>query len=744
MSVVGSAQPLLDARARVDGSLPYILNMTLPGMLHAKVLRSPYPHARITRVDTSAAEQIPGVVAVLTGRELAEAPGIQHLYGMGLKDQPILAFDTVRYVGEAVAIVAAETIEQAEAALTAIEVDYAELPSVDGELEALAADAPALHAGVANNIVTYHKLRHGDVDAAFAASDLVIEETYTSPAAQHVTMEPHVSLAQFDAGRLTVHTASQAPYLIRQTLAGIFGMDAKDVRVIVGPLGGGYGGKGHIRIEPLVAALAWKTGGRPVKLVATRAEEFVIVTKHAATIKLKTGVMRDGTFMAREMNVWWNVGAYVDASYVLTRGGLLRSIGPYRIPAVRADSYGVYTNRPPAAAFRGAMASQGAWAYESHTDSIAHALGMDPAELRCKNLLREGDTWATGEHMHDAHYVELLDECLRQLGWERPLVRADGPIRRGRGAAVMMKNGPSSSRSEARVALDDDGRALLFTSAVEMGQGTHTALAQLVADALALPMNAVRVQGPDTDQTPFDPTTSASRTTYMMGNAVLRAAQAVADEVRTLGARRLEVEPGDLALADSAVHSPDGQAIGYSDLLRWAGARRIEMQREFKVEGTIDDNSQGVSAPHWHQGAGACEIAIDSETGKLTIARYAGASWAGRVINAARARAQDQGNIIYGIGPALFEEMIFDHGQVINANMSDYQIPSLLDIPTELHTASLASERPDADMHGIGEMTLPCVAPALANAIYDALGIRITELPLTAERILRAIEAASE
>jgi len=741
MSTIGTAQPLLDARERVEGSVPFVLNMTLPGMLHAKVLRSPYAHAVIRRVDTAAARQMDGVVAVLTGRELAEAGEVQHLYGVGLKDQPILAVDRVRFVGEAVVAVAAEKIEQAEAALAAVEVDYEPLPAVDGELDAIAPGASILHDEVCDNIVTYHKLRHGDVAAGFAASDLVIEETYTSPAAQHVTMEPHVSLAQFADGRLTVHTASQAPYAVRSVLAGIFGMQPDQVRVLVGPLGGGYGGKGNVRLEPLVAALAWKSGGRPVKLVATRAEEFVIVTKHAATIKIKTGALRDGTLLARELTCWWNVGAYTDASYTLTRGGMLRSVGPYRIPAVCADSYGIYTNRPPAAAFRGAMASQGAWAYESHMDSIAHALGIDPLELRRKNLLREGDAWATGERMHDVHYADLLDECVRQLEWDRP-PRAAGPLRRGRGMAVMMKNGQTASRSEARVALDDDGQATVYTSAVEMGQGAHTAMAQIAADVLSLPLRSVRVQGPDTDQTPFEPTTSASRTTYMMGNAVRRAASAVADALLELGARRFEADPDELMLLDGAVCAADGQVVAYGDLLRWDGQAQIEMLREFKVEGRLDDDAQGVSAPHWHQGAGACEIEVDVDTGKLTIVRYAGASWAGRVVNSVRARAQNQGNIIYGIGPALFEEMIFDHGQVINANLSDYQIPAFGDIPADLRTASLESAQPDADLHGVGEMTLPCVAPALANALYDALDIRVRALPLTAERILRAIEDA--
>jgi len=739
MKAVGQSIPLLDARARVDGSLPYILNLTLPGMLYGKVLRSIHPHARLARIDTTAAARATGVRAVVTGQELANDKRFNHLYGIGHNDQPILAVDKVRYVGEAIALVAAETSEQAEAALDLIEVGYESLPSIDNELEAIAPGAPVVHDGVNLNIIRHFKLRHGDIEAAFAASDHVIEELYSSPAAQQVTLEPHVTLAQFTDGQLTVHTASQSPYGVRRVLAEIFNLSPEQVRVIVGPLGGGYGAKGHVRLEPLAAVLAWKTNGRPVKITATRADEFVIVTKHAASMRIKSGIMDDGTITAREVTSWWNTGAYADAGYMLTKGGLLRSIGPYRIPVVSADAYQVYTNRPPAAAFRGAMAAQGEWTFESHMDSLAHAISMDPRELRRRNLLQDGDAWATGEMMHDVHYEECLDEVLRLLDREPQAEPARGPIRRGRGMAVMMKNSQSPSRSEARVTLQNNGQATVFTSSVEMGQGAHTAMAQIAADQLGLPVEAVQVVGPDTDKTPFDQVTSGSRTTFMMGNAVRLAAQAVANEMRQLGSRHFEVKPEEVSLADGSLHTPGGQSLDFGALLQWAGLPAIEMLREFKTESSLDENSQGVACSHWHQGAGACEIEVDIETGKLAVTRFAGASWAGKVVNPAHARSQDQGNIIYGLGPTLFEEMIFDGGQVINANLADYLIPSIRDVPPVLMTSCLESKSPDSEMYGIGEMTLPCVAPAVANALFDALGVRIHSMPLTAERILSAI-----
>ncbi len=739
MNAVGQSIPYLDARARVDGSLPYILNLNLPGMLHAKVLRSIHPHARLVRIDTTAAASAPGVVTVLTGQELADDRRINHIYGIGLGDQPILAVDRVRYVGEAIVGLVAETVEQAEFALDLIEVEYESLPFIDNEVEAVAPGAPILHAGSSTNVVSHSKLRHGDVESAFAASDYVIEEIFSSPTAQQVTLEPHVSLAQFTDGRLTVHTSSQSPFGVRRVLTEIFNLKPDQVRVIVGPLGGGYGAKGHIRLEPIIAALAWKIGGRPVKLVATRAEEFVIVTKHAATMRIKSGIMRDGSITARDVTSWWNTGAYADAGFMLTKGGLLRSIGPYRIPVVRADAYQVYTNRPPAAAFRGAMTAQGEWAFESHMDSLAHAVGMNPLELRRKNLLREGDTWATGEVMHDVHYSDCLDEVLRLLEADGPVKPPTGSLRRGRGLAVMIKNSQSPSRSEARVALYGDGHATVFTSSVEMGQGAHTAMAQIAADQLRLPVQAIMVVGPDTDQTPFDQVTTGSRTTYMMGNAVKRAARALADQIRALGGKRYNLQLEEIRLEDGRMYAPDGDSQSYSDLLNWAGLPHLIAQSEFKTESSLDEDSQGVACSHWHQGAGACEVEVDIETGKLSITRYAGASWAGKLVNPAHARSQDQGNVIYGLGQTLFEEMVFEGGQVINANMGDYLIPSLRDVPDVLRTTSLESKLPDADMYGIGEMTLPCVAPAVSNALYDAIGIRIRTLPLKPERILLAI-----
>ncbi len=737
---VGDSIPLRDSVDRVTGAVPYAINLKLPGMLYAKVLRSPLPHARIVRLNASAAGTAPGVVGILTAADFG-APGAPSLlYGVREKDQPVVARDRVRYVGEPVALVAAETLEAAEAALALIEVEYEELPAIYQVEEAISGGALVLHDAYPDNCFIHGKLRHGDVEAGFAQADEVIEETFTSPLAQQASLEPHVTTAQWKDGELTVWTAAQAPYLVRSVLAEIFGLAPEAVRVVVPPLGGGYGGKGHVRIEPMVAALARKTADRPVKLVLTRAEEFVTVTKHAARITIKTGFKRDGTFTARQVTLHWNGGAYADASPQLVLSGTVRSVGPYRIPAVHVDAYGYYTNMPPAAAYRGAMSSQTTWAYESHMDSIAHRLGIDPLELRRRNLLTSDEQFATGETLHDVHFVDCLQRCAQSISWDTPIERGEGIIRRGRGLAVMMKSTIATSRSECRLVIDAQGRITVYTSTVEMGQGAHTALAQIAADAVGVPFESVDVVGPDTAVTPFDSTTSASRSTSMMGTAILAGGAALKRKLIEAASPLLEVEPDALSAQDGAVFvtASPGERLSYVDILKRSDLISLDAQGEHATKLGLDpETGQGIATPHWHQGAGACEVEVDTETGKVRVIRYVAASFAGRVVNPVLAELQNDGNVVFGLGPALLEEMIIDGGQVANANLSDYMIPSFQDVPPDLHSILVESE--NGEFHGIGEMTLPPVAPAIANAIYDAVGVRIRGLPITAEKVLRAL-----
>ena len=733
---IGESVPMLDSVARVTGAVEYMVNLRLPNMLFGKIVRSQSPHAKLLKVYATHALGLPGVVAILTGEDL----GVNAFYGAMIKDQGVVAVDRVRYVGEPVAAIAAESLEAAEEAASSwIDIEYEELPAVFDAQAAIQHSAPALHEEFPNNIFKHAKLRHGNLDAAFAEADEIFEDTFTSPVAQQASLEPHVAAAQWDGDHLTVWTAAQAPLMVRKVLSEIFEIAPNSVRVIVPPVGGAYGGKGHIRIEPLVAAMALKTKGRPVKFILSRAEEFVTVTKHAASITLKTGVKRDGTFTARQVAIYWNGGAYADASPGLVPAGMVRSVGPYRIPAVHVDSYGVYTNLPPAGAYRGAMSSQTTWAYESQMDIIAQKMGWDPLDFRLKNLLRSGEHFATGEEMHDVHFVDCLEVAAKGLTSSSSFGgtgnRREG--KRGRGYAVMMKSTVASSTSQARLKLGDDGVVTLYTSTVEMGQGGHTAMAQITAASLGLPPGSIRIIGPDTAITPFDTSSSASRSTSMMGNAVIAACGAMKKRLFELSAPLLETPPEELRIANGYVLAEES-SISFADILKRNHLSEIEEAGEYSTSLGIDpETGQGISTPHWHQGAGAAEVEVDPETGRVTILRYSAASFAGRVVNPRLAQLQNDGNVIFGLGPTLMEEIIYDGGQATNPNLADYAIPSIRDLPREL--VSTCIESGEGEMHGIGEMTLPPVAPAVANAIEDAIGVRIKDLPITPEKVLRAL-----
>jgi CO/xanthine dehydrogenase Mo-binding subunit len=731
---IGKSVPMLDALARVTGTVDYMINLRLPNMLVGKIVRSQSPHAKLLKVDTTEALQVPGVVAILTGADLGE----NAFYGAKIKDQGVVAVDRVRYVGEPIAAIAAESEEAAEEAAMLLDIEYEELSAVFDELEAVKPGAPVLHEDYPSNIFIHSKLRHGDMETAFAEADEIFEDTFTSPLAQQASLEPHVAAAQWDGEKLTMWTASQAPYLVRRVVAGILGIEQGAVRVIVPPVGGGYGGKGHIRIEPVVAALARKVGGQPVKFVLSRAEEFFTVTKHAATITLKTGVKRDGTFTARQVTIYWGGGAYADASPLLVPQGMVRSLGPYRILATRVDSYGIYTNLPPAGAFRGAMSSQTTWAYESQMDIIARKMGWDPLEFRLKNIFVSGDQFATGEILHDVHFKECLEESVKAMSKSN----ANSSRKVGRGYGVMMKSTIAISKSQARMKLTDDGMVTLFTSTVEMGQGGHTTMAQITADTLGIPVEMVRVVGPDTDVTPFDSTTSASRSTNMMGNAVMVTGAALTKKLTELAAPLLETPPEGLRLENGHVVAEE-TSISFGDVLKRNGLESLEESGEFATAFKMDpETGQGVSTPHWHQGAGAAEVEVDTETGRVTILRYTAASFAGKVVNPRLANLQNDGNVIFGLGPAVMEEIVVDGGQPTNPNLADYAIPSIRDIPAELISVCIESD--EGELHGIGEMTLPPVAPAIANAIEDAVGVRIKDLPITAEKVLKALREKSE
>ena len=754
---------MLDAVERVTGRVPYTIDIQVPGMLHAKLLRSTMAHARIRSIDTSRAKAVPGVEAVLTGADLAARTDIQPYYGPVFRDQPILAIGKVRYVGEPVAAVAAIDLDTAQRAIDLIEVEYEELPAAFTLDEALAEDAPLVHEEppltgptfadlivdqkAGTNLCNHFKLRKGDIEQGFAEADEIFEHEFTSPPVQHVPMETHACIADVRNGKVTIWVGAQIPFVLRSQLAEIFRIPQTRVRIIVPTLGGGYGAKCYPKIEPVTAVLS-EAARRPVRLHLSREEEFVTVTKHGVRIRIKTGVKRDGTITARQATCHFNTGAYGDIGPRLIKNGGYGTGGPHNIANVWIDSYAVYANIAPAGAFRGYGISQAAWAYETQMDIIAEKMGFDPLQFRMQNLLEDGQSVMTGEAMYDAHFKELLGRAADWIGWDPKggdVVREGSKVR-AKGLSCIIKSSVTPSTSTASTKLNEDGSLDVLTSSVEMGQGVQATLAILAAERLALPVDAIHVTTPDTDSTPYDQQTSSSRTTHSMGTAVMGAADEIAKQLRTLAADELEISPDDLELADGRVRvkgSPD-RSVDYGSLVRKSRSGNLLGSFTFRTDGGLDpETGQGVGSFHWHQAAGAAEVEVDLETGKVDILRYHAGVYAGRIINPVQADLQTEGNIAFGLGQALFEEMVFDNGQLQNGNLGDYMIASIEDMPKEIN-ADVLEHREANDIHGIGETSLPPVMPAVGNAVYRATGVRIHDLPITPEKILRGLRARAE
>jgi CO/xanthine dehydrogenase Mo-binding subunit len=562
-----------------------------------------------------------------------------------------------------------------------------------------------------------------------------------------------VTVAQFFQGKLTIWTSTQMPHAIRSQMAELFNLSLARVRVIVETLGGGFGSKGSLRLEPIASFLALKAS-RPVKIVLKREEEFVTVCKHPATIRVKTGVKKDGVLVARKVSANFNTGAYSDIGPVVARNGGSAMSGPYKIPHVWIDSCAVWTNVVPAGALRGFGVPQAVWAYETQMDMIAERLGLDPVELRRKNLLRNGDLFATGEKLVDMHYDELLDQAAADLQWtasdarwcnkNHPLSEKD-TIRRGKGLALVIKATITPSTSEAELKLNEDGSLNVLTSSVELGQGSKTVLAQIAADQLQVPVSRVSVSDPDTELTPYDQQTSSSRTTFSMGGAIAKAAADLKQQLLEHAAELLEASPSDLALEEGrvAVRGAPGRTLGYGEIALRSSQGNLIGRGAFSTRGGLDlETGQGIGSVHWHQGAVGCEVELDVETGKVRVLYLSPHVFAGRVVNPRLCELQLEGSTIFGLGQALFEEMAYDdRGQLLNANLGDYNIPSFEDIPKQMDSRALEQTGSD-ELHGIGETLLPPVMAAIGNAIYNAVGARIRDLPLTPEKILRELGRA--
>ena len=768
---IGKTFRRLDYETKVTGRAQYLADMSLPGMCHGKILRSPYAHARIKKIDISRASKIPGVVAVLTRDDILHDQGIEPYYGPVFKDQTIVATEKVRHMGDPVAAVAALTADAAEAAIASIEVDYEQLPAVLDVQEALKPDAMLVHDSVklpesgfadlaelkpveGTNLCTHFKLNRGNIEKGFAEADQIFEDTFTLPATQHSFLETHACIAAVDPGRrITVWATTQNPFVVRTQLANIFKVPVSKVRVIVPYLGGGYGGKVYPKVEPITVALAQKAG-RPVRVVLSREEVFYTITKHAAVIRMKTGVKNDGTLVARECEIHLDTGAYAEIGPRVAKKSGYTAAGPYKIPHLKIDSYSVYTNKPPAGAFRGFGVSQSAWAVESQMDIIAAALNMDPLEIRKKNGYDEGDKFVTEETLRAVGLKECLNEVAESIGWESnrtsdSKIKKDSPVgsaRRGKGLACMIKATITPSISCAVVKLNEDASLSLYTGTVEMGQGSETVLAQIAGKELGIPLEKIQVLGVDTDVVPYDLTTSSSRSTFHMGKAVQLAARDILRQLTAIAATEYSVPEEKITFAEGKLRLPETQ-VDYAELMfKRFGMRGGTLVGEGQVKtSTKDEYGEKSTSAFWFLAAGAAEVEVDIDTGKFKLLKYATAVDVGKALNPLGCRQQLAGAAITGIGQAMFEEIVYDNGQLINPNLVDYILPSLGDMPATIDPICVEVPDPTGPFgaKGIGESALIPVAPAIANAIYDAVGIRIKDLPIKAEKVylgLRGIE----
>ena len=736
---VGRSVPRLESWLKVSGRAEYVHNLRLPGMLYGKIFRSSVAHGRIKRLDVAAAQALAGVYRVVTSKEVREVIPDPY-YGPAFHDQPILAIDKVRYVGEPVAVVLASDPHVAEEAVHLITAEYEELPAVYDEVEAVTSKAivhevlrPAgtfpdlkhLKDRKNTNVALEFRLRRGNPEKAFQDAHRVFEHRFSTQQVMHTPLEPLVSVAESTESSLTIHTASQSPSFVRIEIARLLGWPENKVRVRVPFLGGGFGAKLYIKLEALVSVLSLITK-KPVKISLTMEEQFFTITKHASTFRIKSGVSKDGKISARECEVWWNGGAYADIGPRVTQKSGFTAPGPYDIEHVAVDSYALYTNLPPAGALRGFGIPQLVWAYEGHTDLMARELGIDPIEFRRRNLLREGRPQATGTVMKDAALEKVLERLETLMDWRTPLNRGTGTVKKGRGIAIGFKACVSPTTSLAAVNVNADGSCIVYCSTADMGQGSDTAMAQIAGEVLHMAAEAITVVHSDTDVTPYDMATLGSRSLFHMGNAVKLAAE---DALNKLNVLRKELGlPADCPIPDIFKKKYGMQAGNVSGTGSY-----IPGYKSPDANGLTDN-----ATPFWMVGASGVELEVDTETGKVGLTRLVNVADVGTPINPKIVETQISGAAIMQLGFTLHEKMVFDsQGQLRNASFAEYKIPGMLDLPASMVNEAVVAEQKSGPFggKGVGESGTFGVSPAIANAIHDAVGVRLTSLPLNPESI---------
>lgn len=768
---IGHPSTRIDGLPKVTGAAQFVDDIDFgPDLLHAAVVESPHAHALVRGIDTSRAEAVPGVVAVVTGKDFP------YKFGLYMKDRYIFAQDRVRFVGEQVAAVVARDLRTAMRAAKLVKVDYEALPPVFDPEKAVSEGSDLVHPDLGDyervpwffpragtNIAHWRKTRKGDVERGFAEADEILEDTYTVPRYAHCAIEPHVIVGRQDqAGRLTMWSSSQSPHTQRHLFVEALsplGFTHKDVRVITPYVGGGFGGKAGVTMEIIGAALATAVKGHPVKLRWTREQEFYNTYQRQGVVaKLKMGVKRDGTITAIEHTLYWDAGAYVEYGANVVNAVGLSATGAYRVPNVKIDSVCVYTNLPPGGPYRGFGYSEFHFGLESHITRLAKRIGLDPVEMRRRNAIVEGDTLPYGAPMTPSGLVEAIDRAAAAIEWGKKEVPDDPKKVIGKGFSLMWKAPamPPNASSSAFLKFSEDGSVNISVSGMEMGQGYLTVMAQIAAEVLSVPPEKIRVETPDTDRNPYEWQTVASHVTWGCGNAVKAAAEEAREKIFDLVHRALGHDRSSLYLEDERVKStadPDFAlplrdfviaGIGMEDGTFRGGpilGTGMFMPEFISALSDPETSQGGHPNVHYTVGAAGVVLEIDRETGKMRVLKAALAVDVGQAINPNLIEGQITGGLLQGLATVLYEDMRFDeNGRLLNPNFTDYKIPTSLDVPDETVPIIVEVPQPDGPFgaRGVGEHTMIPAAPMIANAVEDALGVRIKSMPITAEKVAMA------
>jgi CO/xanthine dehydrogenase Mo-binding subunit len=748
--VVGTSVVGHDFEEKVQGALAYADDWRMPGMLHGKMVRSQVPCARVLSVDASDALKLPGVRAVVTAEDVPHNEVREEASGLGLEpvSMPVLAADRVRYQGEPIAVVAAEEPDVAERAAELVVVEYEETPGAFDPEAALEEGAPAVHEQ-GNRLVTW-RFERGDVEAAFAAADHVVEGTYRTQHVDHAYMEPEAGVGWIDPnGVLTLRVSTQVIEHARE-IARILDLPTSRVRVIGAYMGGGFGGKEDMTIEPYLALLVWRTRS-PVRMAWSRQESLLARPKrHPFLMRYRTGVNRTGEVLAHDIRILGDAGAYPLLSPRVLLAAGVTACGPYRVGAARVEAVGAFTNNVPTSAFRGFGAMQVVFGYESHMDRVAEAVGLSGTEVRERNFLRQGDPLVTGEEAET--YVGAPD-CMRSavdaLGPRSPEPEG-GTVRRGIGIACNLQPYGRAryihDRAQCWIGLERDGSVTVRAGVTDLGGGQAASLAQIAAEVLGADPARVAVHIGDTALTPLTGGTFATRQLYMSGNAALKAAIELRDLVAPVAAELLGVPADRLEFAEGRVRveGDPRHSLSLAELARAAEGRGVipEHLGTFVAEAAEFDprTGRGKTFPDYTYGCHACEVEVDVETGQVRVVRYVACHDVGRAINPVRVEGQIQGGAVQGIGYALSEEIAIDEGIVRSSLFSDYLIPTSMDVPdVQAIALEIGPGKGPFGARGIGEPPIAPPAAAIANAVADAIGVRITRLPISPERVLEAL-----